>query len=256
MSTATDTSISNEEAPIRTEDLPDPAARLPSVILYSHSGLFYWWPVWVTGFIMAAVSYAFGRAFATDDGRIEWIHPNTGVGVTFIAVLLLVIVFTNVRLRGIKSVVTLLAAAVLFVALGWLGLLDDVANAIPQLSIFMSFGFYLTFSLALFVIWALAFFVFDRLTYWRVSPGQMTRENLIGGGEKSFDARGMLFEKHGEDYFRHFLLGLGSGDLCLKTAGADRQTIEIANVTMVDRKVREIQRLIAVEPDELLRASP
>jgi hypothetical protein len=233
--------------PETPEDLPDPNARLPGVIIYSHSDLLYWWPVWLTGFILAAVSYMFGQAFTADDGRIEWIHPNSGVGVIFVIVLLSVIILTNARLRGIASVLTLVSMALVAVSLGWLGILDDVLSAIPKFSIFMSAGFYFTFSAILFVVWALAFFVFDRLTYWRVRPGQMTKENWIGGGERSFDVRGLLFEKHGEDYFRHFMLGLGSGDLCLKTAGAAEQTIEIPNVTMVDRKVAAIQRLIAVK---------
>ena len=239
---------------LQPEQLPDPDRRLPGVVIYSHSSLLYWWPVWLTGFVLAGLSYMFGHAFVADSGKIEWIHPNSGVGVTFILVLLLVILFTNVRMRGIYSITAIISIAFVTVFLAWMGWLDPVLRAIPQLSVFMSAGFYLTFSSALFVIWALSFFVFDRFTYWRVRPGQMTREHWVGGGEESFDVRGMLFEKHGEDFFRHGLLGLGSGDLSLKTAGANRQTIEIPNVTGVDRKVRAIQRLIAVKPDDLLKA--
>src|SRR5215469_15056572 len=29
--------------------------------LYSHSNLYYWWPVWVVGFIMAALTYLQGE---------------------------------------------------------------------------------------------------------------------------------------------------------------------------------------------------
>lgn len=243
-----------EPRPIDAEDLPDPDEHLPGVIIYSHSSLFYWWPVWFVGFILAGLSYFAGVVFVADDGRIEKIHPNSGVGITFIAVLLLVIVFTNIKFRGIYSVTLILVAAFAFVLFGWLGWLDDIVKAIPELSIYMSGGFYLWLSTGLFLIWALAFFLFDRISYWRVRPGQMTREQLIGGGEQSFDVRGMLFEKHGEDYFRHVLLGLGSGDLRLMTAGANKQTIEIPNVLNVDRKVRAIQRLIAVKPDDLMKA--
>ncbi|MEL6299625.1 MAG: hypothetical protein AAFQ45_13755 [Pseudomonadota bacterium] len=248
------TEISSEPKRQRSgpDDLPDPVDSLPGIVIYSHSSLFYWWPVWLLGFILAAVSYAFGAAFATDDGRIEWIHPNSGVGVTFIIVLVLVIIFTNISLRGIYSVALIFAIATLLLLLAYLGVLDDVMAAIPELSIFMSAGFYLTFSLLLFSIWAVAFFFFDRLTYWRIRPGQMTQEAWVGGGEKSYDVRGMLFEKHGEDYFRHNVLGLGSGDLMLKTAGANKATINVPNVLFVDKKVRQIQRLIAVKPDDLM----
>ncbi len=30
------------------------------LIIYSHSNFFYWWPVWVVGFIMAALSRSRG----------------------------------------------------------------------------------------------------------------------------------------------------------------------------------------------------
>ena len=30
------------------------------VIVISHSNFFYWWPVWLVGYIMAAVTYAWG----------------------------------------------------------------------------------------------------------------------------------------------------------------------------------------------------
>ena len=41
------------------------------------------------------------------------------------------------------------------------------------------------FSTFLLIIWVLAFFVFDRLKFWRVRPGQLTVEYVIGGAERS-----------------------------------------------------------------------
>lgn len=108
------------DGPLEPEDLPDPAANLPGIVIYSHSRLLYWWPVWAVGFALAAVSYMFGRGFATDDGRVEWIHPNTGVGITFIVVLLLVILVTNVSLRGIYSVTAIVSLAFLVVLFAWI----------------------------------------------------------------------------------------------------------------------------------------
>ena len=108
------------------------------------------------------------------------------------AVILLLIVFTNVRLRGINSVVALLAVAFIAVVLAWFGWWDEIAQLIPYLSVHMNTGFYVVFSTGLFIIWALMFFVFDRLTYWRIRPAQMTEEHLIGGGAESFDTNGLL----------------------------------------------------------------
>jgi hypothetical protein len=46
---------------------------------------------------------------------------------------LLLIVFTNVRLRGINSVVALLTVAFVAVLLAWFGWSDDIAKLIPYL---------------------------------------------------------------------------------------------------------------------------
>ena len=44
------------------------------------------------------------------------------------------------------------------------------------------------------------------------------------------------------------ILGLGAGDLLLTTS---KETIQIPNVLLVDRKVRAIERLIIVKPDQI-----
>ncbi len=234
------------------QDLPSPDEALPDIVIYSHSSLIYWWPVWLVGFACAAVTYLSGSPFIADDGESLKIYSGTSLGLTWLTVTLLTLIITNARLYGIYSVVALLSVALIFVSVAWFGWLDDIAKAIPELSVHMNAGFFLVTSTALFLIWAAAFFVFDRLTWWRVRPGQLTQESWIGDSEESFDTRGMLFEKHGEDFMRHRLLGLGSGDLRLTTAGAKQKTISISDVLMVDRTVEDVQRLIAVEPDSLM----
>ena len=64
------------------------------------------------------------------------------------------------------------------------------------------------------------FFVFDRMTYWRIRPGQMIEEHLIGGGAESYDTNGLRFQKLGSDLFR-VVLGLGAGDL--RVAHSERE---------------------------------
>ena len=81
----------------------------------------------------------------------------------------------------------LLAVAFIAVLLAWLGWWDDIARLIPYLSVHMNTGFYLVFSSGLLIIWLAMFFIFDRVTYWRIRPGQVTEEHLIGGGAESFD---------------------------------------------------------------------
>jgi hypothetical protein len=233
---------------------PDPA-KLPELRIYSHSTLVYWWPVWVTGFIAASITYTRGGVVRLDEAHQQYISTDSALGLTFVAVLLSVIVFTNFRLRGLISVSVLLAFAFVTVLFAWLGWWDDILEFLPHLSVHMNMGFYLVFSTALFIMWMLSFFVFDRLIYWRVRPGQLTEQHVIGGGELAYDTRGMLFEQHGDDFFRHIVLGLGAGDLRLMTTGAKSETIDIPNVLFANSKVKHIQRLVAVKPDDALAAT-
>jgi hypothetical protein len=132
------------------------------------------------------------------------------------------------------------------VLLAWLGWWDEIAKLIPYISVRMNTGFYLVFSTGLLIIWLMMFFIFDRLTFWRIRPGQMTVEHLIGGAAESFDTNALRFQKLSSDLFRA-ALGLGSGDLQVVGAGPD--PMHMSNVLLVDRKVRAIERLISVKPD-------
>ena len=96
--------------------------------------------------------------------------PSSALGLTYMSVLLLLIVFTNVRLRGIYSVVALLTVSFIAVLLAWFGWWDAIFKLIPYLSVHMNTGFYLVFSTGLLLIWLMMFFLFDRL-----SPRQRKR---------------------------------------------------------------------------------
>ncbi|HXW21457.1 MAG TPA: hypothetical protein VEK14_00950 [Rhodomicrobium sp.] len=235
---------------LRPSDLPDPN-DLPELRIYSRSAIFFWWPVWVTGYILAAITYFGGDPLSLSNGTKILVHPNTGLGISYIVILALIMMFTNVRLRGIYSLVGLLVIAFVTVLFAWLGWWDRIFYLIPQLTVYMNFGFYITFSTLLLAIWALRFFLFDRLVFWRVRPGQLTEEHMIGGAEQSYDTRGMLFEQRANDFFRH-IVGLGSADLLLITTGARKEEIDIPNVLFASDKIRVMQRLIAIKPEEAL----
>jgi hypothetical protein len=216
---------------------------LQEVKIYSHSTLLYWWPAWAFGFVIALLNAGQERFLATAQGA----QPSSALGLTYLSILLLLIIFTNVRLRGINSVVALLTIAFIVVLLSWLGWWDDIAKLIPYLSVHMNTGFYLVLSTGLMLIWLLMFFVFDRLAYWRIRPGQVTVEHLIGGGAESFDTNGLHFQKLSSDFFRT-ALGFGAGDLRPTAAGDRGTTIDIPNVILAERNVQSIEQLIAVKP--------
>jgi hypothetical protein len=235
--------VATNQTDAATSSLVHPAV-LQEITIYSHSTLLYWWPAWAFGFLFALLNAGQEQFLTTAEGS----RPSSALGLTYVLILLLLIVFTNVRLRGLNSVVVLLTLAFITVLLVWLGWWDDIAKLIPYLWVHRNTGFYLVFSTGLLIIWLMMFFVFDRLTYWRVRPGQMTEERLIGGGAESFDTNALRFQKHRSDFFRT-VLGLGAGDLRATTARGSGAAIEISNVLFVDRKVYAIEKLISVKPE-------
>ena len=217
--------------------------------VYSHSTFLYWWPVWLTGYIMALLTRIDGQLVDVGGSEV-WMHRSKNLGVLFTLMFFLVILITNVTLRGLASVVAILAFAFGALLLAYYGMWEDVLNWMGKVSIFMNMGFYVFFSTLVLIVWAFSVFVYDRLSYWRVTPGQLTYDAVIGGAQKSYDTRGMVFEKHRQDLFRHWVLGLGSGDIQISTTGARRETLNIPNVLFVDAKVSEIQKMIAMQPDQ------
>jgi hypothetical protein len=220
-----------------------PAIIVQEIRIYSHSTLFYWWPAWVFGFIIALISAGKEEFSSINQGD----QASSALGLAYVSLLLILIIFTNVRLRGIKSISVLLALGFISVLFAWFGWWDKIAKIIPYLSVHMDIGFYLVFSTALLTVWLAMFFVFDRMTYWRVRPGQLTLEHRIGGGAESFDTNALRFQKLSSDLFR-VVLGLGTGDL-QATGGPPGTNLYMPNVTFAERKVRAIEKLIAVKPD-------
>jgi hypothetical protein len=222
------------------------------VRIISHSNIFYWWPAWVAGYAVALITSMQGIPIAFEPGAVELVHPSNNPGIFFITVVVLLVVFTTSKLRGIYSILALVTAAFFTVLFAWLGWWDSILRLIPNLSARANLGFYLVFSTMLLIVWALAFFVFDRLIIWKVRPGQLIEEHLVGGQASSYDTSGLRFEKRGQDFFHDIVLGLGAGDLLLTTS---KETIQIPNVLLVDRKVKAIERLIIVKPDQIAAGS-
>jgi hypothetical protein len=80
---------------------------LQEINIYSHSTLLYWWPAWAFGFVFALLNAGQEKFLATAEGG----QPSSALGLTYLSIVLLLIVFTNVRLRGMQSVVALLTVA-------------------------------------------------------------------------------------------------------------------------------------------------
>lgn len=240
------------EQTVRTP--PPSVVRPEEITVYSHSMLFYWWPLWVIGYLFAALTYLEGTTTLFAEATVI-IHPSKNLGVIYTAVFLLVLVMTHATVRGVASlavITTLLAVTFLFAYLGWW---DDVFRAFSGLAIYMNLGFYVFFSTAVLVVWLLSFFVFDRMNYWTFRPGQMIHNMVFGSGAKTYDTHGMMVFKLRDDLFRHWILGIGSGDLHIAATGARKAEFVLPNVLFIGSKIERIQQFVAMQPDETTPAA-
>jgi hypothetical protein len=219
----------------------------PRVHLISHSPVIYWWPAIIAAFAIGIFTYLYGSPLPGDPDGARY-YPSNNPGLFFIFVITLLVVFTNAKLRGVYSLLTISTIAFFVVLFAWLGWWDEIWRLIPQLSAKANAGFYLVFGTILLIVWLSAFFVFDRTTYWTVYPGQIVEQRIVGGASNSHDTDTLVFEKKDRDLFRHTILGLGAGDVRMTTPGRD--PIDIPNVLLIENKIRRAQELISVKPDQ------
>jgi hypothetical protein len=218
--------------------------------LYSHSPLIYWWPVWVVGFIMAGISHFSGSEIAVGDSINSTFYPSTDLGVAFLLTLFLVILITNVTVRGLASALVIMGVVLVVVLLAYFRLWNTILTWFAGLNIFLNDGAYFWFSALMFLTWLVTVFVVDHMSYWIIKPGQITQNYVLGASSRSYDTQNIVIEKFRSDLFRHWILGLGSGDLKIETQGAMREEIFLHNVFFIGSKIDEIQNLIATRPTE------
>jgi hypothetical protein len=169
---------------------------------------------------------------------------SRGYGVLFAVVLLLVIVITNVPMRGLWSVVIIVTIVLLAIIFHLADIWQHIFRYFSYLDIRLNAGGYFFISTALFAVWLITFWFFDRQIYMIFTPGQLKVCTEIGGGEHVYDAIGMTLEKQRSDLFRHWILGLGSGDLVVKTAGAQAHQFDLPNVLFIGKKVQQIEDML------------
>jgi hypothetical protein len=262
------------------------------ILVISHSPLFYWWPVWAFGFFAALWTMVEGHRAVVLPGKakVASISENSltlegggktpfieatqagqtlnearrfaplvsqypFLGGTFAMVLLLVIIITNIPLRGPTAIITVAAIVILGLLVTQFGLLDKMLEAVfGSLRVYINLSGYVVISTILFLVWLFVVNVFDRSVYIIFTPGQMRVCLEVGGGETSYDTMGMAIEKQRDDPFRHWVLGFawlpgfGTGDLIVKTSGAQTREIHLPNVLAIDFKLKQVQEMQRDKP--------
>jgi hypothetical protein len=240
--------------------------------------LFYWWPVWAVGLLLAGLTWLDGHRLAIvpagtqvvegfDGGREALVLPagahlpqdpatgkpreptlrvagRSGYGVVFFVVVLLVVFITNVPIRGLWSVVAVVVVVLGSIILALAGWWDDILGALVDSRVYINAFGYLALSLPLLALWLVVVLFFDRKVNMVFAPGQLRVHKEIGSGEVAYDTAGMVVAKRRSDLFRHWLLGFGSGDLLVKAAGANAQPFEMQNVLFVENKLQLIQEML------------
>lgn len=223
--------------------------KINQIFVYGHSALFYWWPLWAAGYVMALLTWLDHERVDIDE-KTEWFHPNRNFGVMYTLLLLFLILVTSIKIKGMKSALIVAGLSFLALLLVYLGWWNPILRLLGEQSISLNIGFYLFFSTALFLSWLISVFVVDHTSCWRFRPGQVTHEYLWQIGTTSYDTDNMTISlNRQDDFFRHWIIGLGSGDLHLQTMGGKGVQIDLANVLFVGAKMDKIQRMIATKPD-------
>jgi hypothetical protein len=238
--------------PVRPKE-PQPE-KLEVLRVYAHSNFFYWWAVWTYGFVCALLTYLDGRTLELLEGKKLFVHSHAWVGVSFVAVLVVVTFFTNYRLKGAASFIAILILALIALLMYVFDWWKVVFEILPTLLIYMNLAFYVSVSTVLLALWCLAFFVLDSLTYWEFTPGQITRRQLLGEGSESYDAHGLHIDRIADDILINKILGLrwlgfGTADLKVMTTGAAARTFTIENVWRANKRDEQIRELAVVRPN-------
>ena len=171
------------------------------------------------------------------------ISANSWLGSLFVVVLLLVIIITNVPLRGLWSFLVLMGILLIAVLVTLFKAWDQILKAAGDLHIHINMAGYLTIGVAVFLLWALATWVFDQRAYVLFTPGQIKVCEHIGDAEQTYPTVGMSMEKQRDDLFRHYILGFGSGDLILRLANGDKE-IRLPNVLGIGWRLRTVQDML------------
>jgi hypothetical protein len=238
---ATAPSPAHPPGTVTVNNIMRPAAKegADQIVIYGHSSLLYWWPVWLVCFILAGASYAEG-----DRAGGVTVSNNNVPGVVFVLTLLAVAVSSTVLLRGLVSVVAAVSMVAVAVALSWFGWWGAILGFVGGLEIRINAAGYLCIGIPLFVAWLLVIGVYDRMHHVTFGRGQIRYVLEVGDGEVVMPSEGAVVEKKRSDAFRHWVLGLGTGDLMIRSGGPNSPAIELKNVVRIRSKLTVIDRML------------
>jgi len=229
------------------------AAESTRLTVHQHSDLIYWWVVWTYGLFCALWTWLRGTYVTVSPGHKQvLIYPHAWLGISFVFLVLFVLVFTNARARGVKSLVLFLCLAVVVLGVqltaGW----TEILQFFPLLLVHMNLAFYLLFSGALLAAWLVVVLGTDRAVYWEFGPNSIAKKYWFTDATESYTSPQVETSRQSDDIFVHRLLGLwflgfGTGDIEVRfsTAGSGQKVYFLKNVWRAAHVEKEINRLVA-----------
>jgi hypothetical protein len=229
-------------------------AREPGrLVVHQHSDLLYWWVVWAYGLFCALLTWLQGVPVSlSPNHKAVLVHPSAWVGISFVMLVMFVLVFTNARARGVKSLVLFLTLVVIGLVVqltaGW----TEILQFFPLLLVHMNLAFYLLFSGLLLAAWLFVVMGTDRSVYWEFGPNSIAKKYWFTDAAESYTSPQVETSRQSDDIFVHRLLGLwflgfGTGDIEVRfsTAGSGQKVYFLKNVWRAAHVEKEINRLVA-----------
>jgi hypothetical protein len=130
------------------------SAEETQVIIYGHSWLLYWWPVWLIGYVMAFLTWMHPVRVQIGNSSVEF-YSKTSLGVIYALVVVLTVLITTTSMRGAVSMIVVLVIGFLALLFAYLSWWDDIFHWFGHQPVYMDLGFYVFFSTAILVIWLL-----------------------------------------------------------------------------------------------------
>ncbi|WP_439544116.1 hypothetical protein [Hyphomicrobium sp.] len=225
----------------------------PEIRIYGHSPIIYWWPIWAYGFVCAALTYVQGVPLMLPASpKPILVHPSAWVGLSFTLLLLLVIVATSVRARGLNALLLMALLAGAGVATYLVMNTPGLWVTPPNLLLHMNLAFYLMISSILFLVWFVIVFIVDRLSYLRVRGTQVERVQLFGSAlgraPESWSVLHIRLARYSDDLIAHKILalgflGLGTSDIDAKLSifGGGHEQFRVENVWKASTPLKAVQ---------------
>jgi hypothetical protein len=221
-----------------------------SLRIYEYSDMVYWWAIWFAALVGMVLTYAFGESFMIGDKAVK-IATSPWLGIGFLLIMFGVLIFTQLRARGIYAVIMLLAVAVIgllvHMLIGWAFIWDLVT----LVKVHMNMAFYAMVFIISFALWVYVTFIHARLTYGVVNPGEIGWHSPLTGRVETYRPLNFQVIKRSDDLVVHTLLGLrflglGTGDIEVKfdVPGGGSQHHVFKNVWSPDRKIANMELLI------------